>query len=251
MATFPEPFYEMNRLMSIEETPPKLYKGHCPQCGPDRKADVVGYKRHARSDPDYWDVTEYAILQCRGCEEVYVRRQWAGEELAGTEAEVSYWPIPQRRRPEWMVNVIVFDHSLYSLFVDVYTAVDHKLVVLAAIGVRTTFDWASQLIGVDPAKNFKDKLSELYERGKISGDERASLGALTDASSAAAHRGWRPTPKELDEMIGILEHFLYQQIVTPQAAKRLIKSAPKRKRSELLKPVSEEDVGPPEAHKKH
>jgi hypothetical protein len=52
---------------------PGPVKGHCPECGPDRLANVVA-QYHSRYDDEesgVWGETDYRILQCRGCEAVY------------------------------------------------------------------------------------------------------------------------------------------------------------------------------------
>ena len=53
------------------DEPAKAVKGHCPNCGPDRLADVVA---HHQSQYEYEGEIEYRILRCRGCEAVYFQR---------------------------------------------------------------------------------------------------------------------------------------------------------------------------------
>jgi hypothetical protein len=112
------------------------------------------------------------------------------------------------------------------LFGDIYGALTADLRVPAAIAARTVFDRASELLGVDPAISFSEKLDELAVRGKISIDEKEALSILTDAGSAAAHRGWRPKPHELDTMILIIESLLHRTFVIGDAAKQLKASIP-------------------------
>ena len=54
--------------------------------------------------------------------------------------------------------------------------------------MRTAFDRASELLGVNPAKTFAEKLTDLVSRGHIGSSEKDTLDTLTDAGSAAAHR---------------------------------------------------------------
>jgi hypothetical protein len=231
------------------EDKPISSKGHCPECGKDRNADVVGFHRW-RWDNDeagIWGSVEYYILKCRGCETAYfktseycsenidqrinlVTGQWEGV----LEETARYWPSPsKRKKPEWISDLTAIDWNLKHLFADIYTALDNDLGVLAAIGVRTVFDRASELIGIDPALNFKEKLDELLAMGKIGQDERQTLDVLTDAGSAAAHRGWNPSPEELDTMMAIIEAFLYRTFILGEATKKLkasVPAKPKRKK---------------------
>ena len=47
----------------------------------------------------------------------------------------------------------------------------------------------------------------------ISNDERELLSTLTDAGSAAAHRGWKLAPKQLMTLLNGMETFLYRVFV--------------------------------------
>jgi hypothetical protein len=226
------------------EDKPTTSKGHCPECGKDRNADVIGFHRLRwdNGETDLWGTVEYYILKCRGCESVYFktsdyfceninRRQNpnTGEWEDFIDETTNYWPAPsKRKRPEWISELTMIDWNLNHLFADIYTALDNDLGVLAAIGVRTVFDRASELIGVDPAISFKEKLDELLTVGKIGQDERQTLDVLTDAGSAAAHRGWNPSPEELDTMMAIIEAFLYRTFILGEAAKILKASVPEK-----------------------
>jgi hypothetical protein len=48
--------------------------------------------------------------------------------------------------------------------------------------------------------------------GKIGRSERETLEILTDAGGAAAHRGWKPTVKQLDTLMTVGEQFLSVQV---------------------------------------
>lgn len=226
---------------------PAPLRGHCPSCGPGRFADVVGHYQNRYDDDDsgVWGQTDYRILQCRGCETVYFQQDaifsenldyrrdpLTGEPEAYMPHEITYWPEPsspsERPRPTWTYDLYAVDSDLKSLFEDIYVALRNNLRVLSAIGIRTVFDRASELLGVDPAKTFAEKLSELLLLGKIGNSERDSLGILTDAGSAAAHRGWKPEPQELDTMMSIIEAFLYRTFILDEAARRLKKNVPKK-----------------------
>ena len=102
--------------------------------------------------------------------------------------------------------------------------------------MRTSFDRASELLGIDPANTFAEKLNELTKSGRIGTTERDNLDALTDAGSAAAHRGWRPTLRQLDTMMSILEAFLYRTFVLEEEVKRLKPAIPPKPQPKKGKP---------------
>jgi hypothetical protein len=213
-------------------------KGHCPACGPDVWADVVAHHQssfHDREDDTYGQI-EYRILRCRGCEAVYFQRDEMFSEDFDPETgdllhTVSYWPAPSKReKPNSSLDLAAVDIDLHSLFDDIYVALNNDLRVLAAIGIRTAFDRATDLLGINPAKNFAQKLTDLVTRGKIGSSEKDTLDILTDAGSAAAHRGWKPKPEELDTMMSIIEAFLYRTFILDAAAKSLKKNVPPKPR---------------------
>lgn len=215
---------------------PKI-KGHCPKCGPDRNADVAGHHVAKFEDDEagIWGRTDYRILVCRGCDTAYFQVEEifsedfdhrvdpiTGQMQIFLPSSFSYWPSPSKReRPKWFEEMHLKDELLSQLLTDIYGALDADLRVPAAIAIRTAFDSASKLLGIDASETFSNKVKALNEAGKISADESLSLNALTDAGNAAAHRGWRPKPKELDTMMSLLEAFIHRTFVLGSAANDL------------------------------
>ncbi len=227
-----------------------IKKGHCPKCGPDRFSDVVCNHETTWQD-DYSGVgggTEYSILRCRGCETVffqtdevfsedvdYIYNPHTQENESVLTHKIIHWPSPSKRsKPQWSTTLNAIDDDLGSLFADIYIGLNNDLRVLAAIGMRTAFDRASELLDVDPAKSFREKLQELVDGGKIGLSEKDSLDVLTDAGSAAAHRGWRPSPGELDTMMNIIEGFLHRAFILDKAAATLSQNLPKKQERRTL-----------------
>lgn len=215
-------------------------KGHCPDCGGDRFADVAAMHEEKWSDDWVSGCVRYSVLKCRGCESVYVQRaeshsedqdhfrNEAGEWESYWPERLTYWPAPTKRRaPEW-VHAFAIDPDTSRLLKELYDALNADLRVLAAIGVRTIFDRASELLGIKPELTFGEKLAGLEAAGKVGKEERESLGALADAGSAAAHRGWRPSPEQLDALVSTLEAFLYRTMVLGDALKELKAAVPQR-----------------------
>jgi hypothetical protein len=163
----------------------------------------------------------------------YMQDAHTGEFSAYLPERFTHYPHPIGRDvPKWSKVLIFVDKDLEGLFRDIYAALNADLYVLAAIAVRTVFDRSSDLLGVDPALKFNEKLDDLVAKGKISPNEKDGLSVLTDAGNAAAHRGWRPEPSEIDTMISLLESFLHRTFVLNDEAKRLqakIPARPKRR----------------------
>ena len=218
-----------------------LSKGHCPKCGPDRFADIAGQHKAVDGDENVTLVTFHRILVCRGCETPFFQTEsYFSEDIGhryapdGSEEmylipEIQYFPSPIKRvRPDWILDLELYDFSLGSLVKDIYGCLDASLSVPAAIATRTAFDRATELLQINPEMSFEKKLDALVNLGKISLDERDILQVLIDAGSAAAHRGWAPKTQELNTLITFLESFLHRTFVLGEAARKLKSVVPSR-----------------------
>lgn len=208
----------------MTENSETIVRGHCPQCGPDRKAHVRG-KATVRWDdansPVHGSTTGF-LLECCGCETLYFRRDlWFSEWDDGDE-DITYFPFPAaRKKPSWVEDIEVADAVLGRLLGELYLSLDAGLRVMSATAIRTAIDRASELLGVNPSLKFFQKLDGLETGGHISSNERKILDVLIDAGSAAAHRGWRPTPDQLSIMMDALEGFLHRALILGDVVKSL------------------------------
>jgi Domain of unknown function (DUF4145) len=210
-------------------------RSHCPNCGPGRYANVL-YCHEAAGEgdeTDIWESIKSYMLECGGCKTVFFQEEYMCSEDIGPDGPVkriTYYPAPaKRKRPNWF-SLLDVEPGLYSLLNETYNALDVDARVLAATGARTIFDRASELLGINPAGTFKDKLDELENQGHISSSERGSLDILTDAGGAAAHRGWKPTPNQLDTVMSIVETFIHRKFILESEVKRLSGQIPPRQK---------------------
>ncbi len=219
---------------------PGIRKGHCPECGPDRNADIVASHEERYDSVEMCASDSYYILRCRGCQVVYVLKEYeswedisyehdleTGQIFPKPETRVTYWPSPaKRKRPEWLYKLD--DPDLQHVLNEVYEAFDADLHVLAVIGTRTALDRAFVLKGAQESSSFFQKLEQLEELEIISNDERELLSTLTDAGSAAAHRGWKLAPKQLMTLLNGMETFLYRVFVVGREVNAIKEHIPPR-----------------------
>jgi hypothetical protein len=216
----------------------KIINGHCPACGPGRRADVSAIViKHFEDHPALYGQKRYRILTCRGCGEIYFQRgvlfsetcemrenPSTGEVEEFYPERVAHWPAAAKRaEPGWKYQL---DTSLIDLLDEVYGALNNDTHVLAALGMRMAVDRAAQLLGVDHTLTFSAKLNRLREIGSLGAAEGAALDVLAEADRAAARRGWRPAPEQLDAMMATIEQFLYRNFVLPQETARLSDKVP-------------------------
>uniref|UniRef100_UPI0035CC8624 DUF4145 domain-containing protein n=1 Tax=uncultured Sphingomonas sp. TaxID=158754 RepID=UPI0035CC8624 len=180
----------------------------------------------------YW-----RILKCRGCDHVFVQTVYTdsesynhyhdeyGDEQIDYDETINYWPaLLKRAKPFWLNHIsgkrgerVALKDALTAL----YGALDSDLRALAAIGIRTCFDVAAELLDIDTNLTFARKLDELVQAGHIAALDRSRLEALVDAGSASAHRGWRPSAEDVETMTDALEHFIHSAFVAPEEKKAL------------------------------
>jgi len=211
-------------------------RGHCPICGPDKYANIL-YSHEATAHDeksDIWESTKSQMLECGGCKTVFFREEYVCSEDYGLDGQlqtrITYYPAPaKRKRPDWF-SLLDLEAGLYSLLNETYNALDVDARVLSATGARTIFDRASELLKIDPALSFKEKLDQLQDKGHISASERTHLDILTDAGGAAAHRGWKPTAAQLDTVMPIVETFIHRKFILESEVKQLKAQIPPRKR---------------------
>src|SRR5262249_14307892 len=101
----------------------KMIKGHCPNCGPNRNAEIVASHESAGSDDEdgIWWRAKDQILQCGGCDEIYYRKEVVSSENSDSQPVITYWPAPsKRKRPSW-TNELMEDWDLYNLVLETYT----------------------------------------------------------------------------------------------------------------------------------
>jgi hypothetical protein len=194
-----------------------------------------------------WWNTNWFILECAGCEQVFVQTVATNSEDYDNFHEedgsfgvvnretLKYWPaLSKRKKPEWMSDYGIDAENVDALdaaLVELYGALDNDLHMLAAIGIRTAYDIASELLGIDPNLRFEEKLQALIDTGRIGSVDKERISTMADAGSASAHRGWRPTPSDLETMMEILEHFIHESFVAPARKAKLDAKAARVKKT--------------------
>ena len=224
-----------------EET--KILQAECGHCNGSRNCYVRGaFVERDSVDGSINFVANWRILQCCGCDYVFVQRSCYNDydyerdedgNLTYPET-ISYWPAQSKRqKPDWFdptIGILAENCTeLETSLVELYVALDNDILIFSAIGIRTCFDIASELLGVDPKKPFTAKIDQLIADKHIRESDRERLETLVEAGSASAHRGWRPKVGEISAMMDVLEHFISDAFVAPDRRKKLDAKAAKVK----------------------
>jgi hypothetical protein len=118
-------------------------------------------------------------------------------------------------------------HRIADLMGEVYMALHNDSRSLALMGARTIVD----LLLVDKVGDtgtFSSKLQMLEAQGFVGKQSIAILEAALDAGSAAAHRAFKPTTEQLNQVMDIVENLLQSVYVLEKSAAEIRKATPKR-----------------------
>lgn len=218
--------------MSEKTEQPEVLWSHCNECGQETKHDVVHQadRRRAYAD-DRYSVevgSVWKVLQCRGCEEVALRRiDWCSEDdpMDGPGPATYFPPRVSRRKPAWVSRFDVPSDYL-GLLEETYTALHADSRRLAMMGARALVDAVIRRnAGEQP--NFAQGLDALAAKYLISEQDRGIIEAAVDVGHASAHRGHKPTPDDVNVVIDIVERLIHTEILAEQA-QGLKKSTPAR-----------------------
>lgn len=215
-------------------------KAHCNECGPDRNATQrASYAVQGNDGPISWS-DSYDVLECNGCSTLSVRHciwfsEWdeidhdplTGDMRMVPGIRTTYWPPPTtRKKPSWADEID--DEVMREVFEEVYAALNAGLMVLSSIGTRTLLDRAMTL-QIGDKGGFARKLQFMQEEGYIGETEKDILDAMTDAGSASAHRGHKPSVQHLNTIIDTVENFIHRLFILQAGAEGVKAATPSRK----------------------
>jgi hypothetical protein len=152
-----------------------------------------------------------------------------GELQSAPNYEKTTYPKPVSKiRPAWLGALHGVDPQLRVILNEMYLALDNQANILAAIGLRTALDRATEVLGINPATGFPAKLAALRAGGWIGDTEHDVLGVVTDAGNAAVHRGWSPSDEDLAKLVQVMEAFIHKAFVIGKGALEIKASIPAR-----------------------
>ena len=242
-------------LRMADKPRPITTRAHCPECDGERVCLVHGVTKTSwdwsdNSGNSMNGGSDHSLLQCRGCETVFYEiSAWDSEAVEldydydgrtvgeYTRTKITYPKPASKAQPPWMASMTKHDAQLGNILTQIYVALDSECFLLSAVGLRTALDRATELLGIDPAKTFEEKLEELRTAGWVGDTEQEILSVITNAGNAAAHRGWQPDASQMREMVAAMEVFLQKAFIVEKKALKVKDSIPpKPKRASTPSP---------------
>lgn len=212
----------------------KMYKVHCNKCLQKTRHELVAERVKHGSEiysdnlnpmyPDFeimWRDT-YRMLQCLGCENVTLQKEFWFSERDGVDEEF-YPPRIARKLPDWHDDL---PGEWEELLVEVYQALHTDSRRLAMMGARTLVDlYLNEQVG--DIGGFAAKLKKLKDNNLISTPAKDILEAALDVGHAASHRAHKPSSKDVSQVIDIVENLLHQHTLV-NTSEELRASTPRR-----------------------
>ncbi len=182
----------------------EMMKGHCPRRDGERNCSVHG----ALDEPWEWTDShhtangqvDHRLLKCLGCETVfYWRSSWESEDRdfrVGADGgqqfynpvTVTTYPMPEKvnNRPDWIWDLSSVDPSLATILMQTYDAQAAGALILAAVGLRTALDRATELLKIDPGLPLERKVEGLLNRGFIGETEAHVLATVANGRKCSS-----------------------------------------------------------------
>lgn len=167
------------------------------------------------------------ILECLGCEHLMMRRTYTHDALDEPTIEF-YPPLISRPMPRWnRIIGIGVPGTVRDVLREVYKALQADSPMLATMGARTILDLImTEKVG--DIGNFEQKLKAFEGEGFVGKKNREFLAAALDAGNAAAHRGFVPTPSQLEYVMDIVENLIETAYILEKRAETVRKATPPR-----------------------
>ena len=208
----------------------EVLKAHCPTCDRMTNCDIHGQVvKEWVFNEDLHHVCgkeNYKLLECKGCGTVFFHHLSTNSEnmkyryidekkfISEPEEFIITFPAPEKDdiRPSWLGSLYYKDTQLHTIMDEMYTAHENKSFILASIALRTSFDRVIDILKIDSALSFKEKLAELVKNNMVLEKEKENLAIIIEAGNAAAHRGWSPTKKTFKSLLTVMENFIRRAI---------------------------------------
>lgn len=221
------------------DTNEKILMANCNTCGGEKNSFLRGeHVKHGSDDWTSWSDT-IKILECCGCGGLSMSHQhWFSEwdeidqdpitgemRMRPGVKEVLWPPTNSRSKPDWVDRLK--DKITRKVIDEIYTALDHGLTILAAIGTRTLLDRAMTM-KVGDAGTFDRKLKAMVANQRMNAEEKDIFMVMVDVGSAATHRAHSPTSKTLNKVLTAAESLLLREFIMPMDAVDVKKETPAR-----------------------
>lgn len=188
-----------------------------------------------------WGEDAYYLVQCAGCNRIHMRHDSRHSEDEDNEGQairrVEYSPPAYaRRRPDWLTDYrgpFAFrEHPVGELLEEVYVALQNGLPRVAAMGIRAALEHLMiEAIGSDKG-SFGANADAFFELGLVAANDKDLFKkVLIEVGNAAIHRAHKPTGRDLEIVMDVVEQIVHATYVRPLRLASLSPIAPRKGRA--------------------
>ncbi|RTL29879.1 MAG: DUF4145 domain-containing protein [Burkholderiales bacterium] len=121
------------------------------------------------------------------------------------------------------------DNYTLELLNEIYVAMQHNLLRVAAMGVRALLE-SIMINKVGDQGTFAKNVSQFEAQGHVSKFQGARLVTILDAGSATIHRGYSPSREDVVTLVDIAEHIIESVFIHEPKVTALANRVPKREK---------------------
>ena len=184
---------------------------YCGSCKQDTNHNVLYNKdRSSESDSDFWWYEGHYLLQCAGCNTICYAVESRSEddvflEERGEPAWKTYPSSEGERQPIERIHALPF--KVMIIYKEVIEAVNAKLPILAAVGLRALIEAICKEHGI-VGNNLEERIDGLAAGGILSASQADILHSHRFLGNVAAHEIERAGRQELLAALEIAESML-------------------------------------------
>ena len=189
----------------------KKLKNYCRTCNRETNHDVIGINSEVGNPDEYNYKLEHSIVKCCGCEAVSFRKAFhdyenvfqIDEDEWDYDITVDIYP----KKTKSHIDVSNAPEVVRSIYNETCNAFSDGSHTLAGIGFRATIEAIcndQEIVG----KELYTRINNLATKGLISKKDSIRLHSIRFLGNDAAHDIKKPTLKNLEAALTIIEHLL-------------------------------------------
>lgn len=192
---------------------------HCGECNRNTNHYVIAKREvTSHSEEDFYWGREHYFCQCAGCDSFcYAVSSWCEEDWNPHTGDMDYsWSTFPRSRGERLpiADVWSLPIKIRTIYLEIVEAVNTKLPVLSAIGLRALIEALCKDKGVT-GSNLEKLIDGLATNGILSDSQSKILHSHRFLGNVAAHEIQSAKPKEVLAALEIAEATLRTIYVLP------------------------------------
>lgn len=202
----------------------KPVRSPCSRCGRSTLHDIKCMHTEDGGE-EYHCAIYYMVIQCRGCENTYFRYVFEDYEGAFPISD-DEWDVPKtiETYPKFIKDHHELDGTDYvpdivrEVYEESLTAIQEGAGILAGLGLRGTIEAICNDRGI-AGRNLEIRISRLATQGLISQKDAERLHAIRFLGNDAAHDIKKPSDRQIEIALKIIEHLITTVYVLDAEAK--------------------------------